>query len=151
MSASWMSQPWALPGSVFLTLVAMSTICLWRLVAKFAALSKSAREQVLEIADMRTELREVNASLEAARAGFVKLARELTVDARFARGGVAADHRGIELAVRSARSGATEEDLVTTYGVSRQEAIFLRSLHGGLDLVAASLADKVCDSGAGTI
>ena len=50
-----------------------------------------------------------------------------SIDQRFA---AAADSRGLDRAVRSAQQGSTEDELVSDYGLSRQEAMFLLRLHG---------------------
>ena len=148
MAERWLANPWIGVCVWLLTLLAIVLFVIWRYSGRIRALMQMAQCQSAESNAVREELRAVASALDSARSGFNQLGRELSIDSRFGAAAALADHRHIDFAVRGARSGASEKELIRSYGVSRQEAACLRSVHGSVQSFAGLpiMPERIGDS-----
>lgn len=123
-------ERWALLGLSTLILLALALTVSWRVGRRFRELERLGRMQAEQFAELHAEIAGIGAAVIAVGAGLDRMSGRLAIDARHSAGGSDTTARGFELAVRGARHGMSEDDLVADYGMSRQEAAFLRRLHG---------------------
>lgn len=102
----------------------------WRLLNALRRVERRCIDLTEGLRRVQAEVSGNGAAVTSVGSHLDRLSTQLTVDARHL--GAAGDGggRGLELAVRSARQGASDEDLIADYGMSRQEAAFLRRIHG---------------------
>jgi hypothetical protein len=126
------------PGDL-LTLVGCATLAIswgattvsWRVNRRLRSLQQTLLAQASEDAALRGELAGIGAAITTLALRFDRLSAQLAIDARHASSASVGEGRELDLAVRGARQGVSEDDLVAEYGMSRQEAAFLRRLHAG--------------------
>jgi Protein of unknown function (DUF2802) len=104
------------------------------LIVCFSRWHKAGRVQALETAErldvVITELRALREVCDAAHTGLHTLSEQVQTQLRLARAAGAPSAAGYDVAIRLARNGASTEELVSSSGVSRQEAQLLARMHG---------------------
>ena len=123
-------ERWTLLGGGIMTVLALALTVSWRVGRCFRELERLARAQTAQGAELNAEIAGIGAAVIAVGAGLDRMSARLAIDARHSAAVSDSIGRGFELAVRGARHGMSEDDLVADYGMSRQEAAFLRRLHG---------------------
>jgi hypothetical protein len=90
------------------------------------SLSRQSREILAGSAYLAEQLDKLHAALAAADARVAALAARLDEQSRTTQGGSSTSYN---VAIRMARSGATRQELMTTCGVTQQEADLVLRLH----------------------
>lgn len=101
----------------------------FRLGRRLRLLELRGSEWARECANLQHLIAGNGAAISALGQHIEHLSRGLRADRHLAPVGARADS-GVGLAIRGARQGASEDDLVADYGMARQEAVLLRRLHG---------------------
>jgi hypothetical protein len=124
----------SLPDSVVVVLTGAAIVVATLLIAAAvtALIKRSATRQSREIlgssSQLAQQLEQLQAALAAADARVAALAARLDEQSRTAQG---ASSTNYNVAIRLARSGASRQELMSTCGVTQQEADLVLRLHAG--------------------